>query len=174
VGTYLLRLEDLASGRIDKITVTGEEARNYELWIGGYPGADAGPLADIDGDGLENLLEYALGGDPTDGEDVPRPRATEDPENEGDLVFTYRRLREQNSGDGSGTTGDGYAISGISYTVQASDGLGGWSSAASALTMKPESAPTDNGDGTETIVLRFSPPLETDMRWFMRLQIQQE
>ena len=174
VGTYLLGLEDLASGRIDEVTVTVGDDRNYELWIGGYPVADAGPLADVDGDGLQNLLEYAFGGDPTDGENVPRPRVTQDPDHDGNLVFTYRRLREQNSGDGSGTTGDGYAIYGISYTVQASDGLSGWSSAARVLTMQPEGVPTDNGDGTETIVLRFIPPLEADTQWFMRLRIEQE
>lgn len=173
-GVYVLRLEDLASGRSDEITITVENERNFASWIAGYSVADAGPLADADGDGLPNLLEFALGGNPTDGEGVPRPKVVPDPVNEGDLIFNYRRLREESPGDGSGTMGDGYAIYGITYTVQASNALTGWAPASSLLTMQAVGPPSDNGDGTETISLRLTPPLVTGSQWFVRLQIAEE
>ncbi len=67
-GTYVLRLtatdgtasvfQDLA------VSVTGS---GYDTWIAGHPGAGAltGANDDPDHDGIPNLAEYALGGDPT-------------------------------------------------------------------------------------------------------------
>lgn len=173
-GVYLLRLEDLASGRFDEVSITVEDNRSYEQWIEGYEVVDAGPLADADGDGLQNLLEYALGGNPAHGGNTPQPKVSPDPLIAGDLLFTYRRLREENSGDSTGSTGDGYSLYGIRYTVQASDGLLEWSPASSIFAMQMEGPPVDNSDGTETITLRLSPPLETDLHWFVRLQIEQD
>lgn len=124
VGSYLLRLEDIDSGNFDEVTIAVEEVRNYQNWAGGYPLADNSPLADSDFDGLANLLEYALGGDPSAGGDEIGPSVSNDPAQPNDLLFSYRRLRESNSGDASGTTGDGYEIYGIRYVVEATDRLG--------------------------------------------------
>jgi hypothetical protein len=47
-------------------TVNGTAPSAYDTWAAGY-GVTNGLADDHDGDGLENLLEYALNGDPTNG-----------------------------------------------------------------------------------------------------------
>lgn len=172
-GTYVLRLET-AGGEVDEVTITVEAAQGYVQWIAGYPGINSDPLADPDFDGVSNLLEYATGGDPSVSGKEGGSSLVEDPGSTGELLFSYRRLREVTAGDGSGATGDGYSIYGINYTVQASENLTAWSSAASALAMQVEGTPTDNGDGTESVTVRLTPPVSSDAKWFVRLRVAQE
>ena len=174
VGTYQLRLVDLASGEFDEVEVVVEEARNFQNWIVDYALADQSQMGDSDGDGVSNLLEYAFGSDPSVAGDAILPVLVEDSGVAGDLLFSYRRLREANSGDGVGETGNGYQIDGVSYTVEASEGLGSWSPAAAAMMMQPAGVPSDNGDGTETVQVRLTPPTGDDIRWFVRLQISED
>jgi hypothetical protein len=173
-GSYVLRLEDLDSGRIDEVTIEVAEVRNYQTWADGYPLADDSPLVDSDFDGMPNLLEYAFGGDPMAFGDAVGPSVTRDPAQPGGLLFNYRRLRELNSGDASGATGDGYAIFGISYMVEATNNLGAWAPAATAMTMQVVGSPVDNGDGTESVQLKLTPPPGLEDRWFVRLQISEQ
>ncbi len=52
------------------LTVMTTAVSLYKAWISGYPtltGTDADPGADTDNDGVTNLMEYALGTDPTSG-----------------------------------------------------------------------------------------------------------
>lgn len=173
-GTYVLEIEALSSGLTDEVTVTVEPSQSYSNWVGGFTLPDSGRLADPDQDGFVNLLEYAFGGDPSVASAEVGPNLVEDSVTPGDLLFSYRRLRELNSGDGSGMTGDGYSIYGINYTVQASSELGSWAPASSVLTMQAEGIPVDNGDGTETVTLRLTPPSPADVRWFVRLRVGEE
>lgn len=173
-GTYVLRLTDQDSGRFDQVTILVEEARSYQQWIGDYTVTDPGPLVDSDLDGVANLLEYAFGGDPTVAGDLEGPTLSEDPAPTGDLIFSYPRLREQSSGDASGTTGEGYLIYGISYTVQASDTFGRWSTASSVLNVQLDAPPVDQGDGTELVRLRLTPPPGNTSQWFVRLRVTSE
>ena len=46
---------------------------SYGEWATALGDATSGPLADADGDGVPNLLEYTLGGDPNDSSSAPRP-----------------------------------------------------------------------------------------------------
>ena len=66
----------------------------YDLWATGAPynltGPDAAFDADPDGDGLDNGLEWILGGDPTSGTSSPVPTATTD--GLGNLTLTFTRL----------------------------------------------------------------------------------
>jgi hypothetical protein len=78
--------------------------------------ANSGTAADSfdhDGDGLVNLAEYALGGDPTLAADAPHPAMTllpAGPESTGDSIrFTFRRSRED-----------------VTYIVERSNNLHGW------------------------------------------------
>ena len=77
-GDYILRLSatDGTSTvfRDLSLTVTGSA---FVTWTGTQPwnGKDSAPLADADGDGLRNLAEYALGGDPTAPQTGKQPSA---------------------------------------------------------------------------------------------------
>ena len=171
-GLYVLEMEALDSGMVDEVVITVNPGQSYLQWIAGYSLDDSGPLVDSDQDGLVHLVEYALGGNPSGVQRSVRPTLVEAAGAPGDLLFSYRRLRELNSGDGSGNTGDGYSIYGINYTVQATTVLASWASASSILAMQVEGVPIDNGDGTETVTLRMTLPNAADDRWFLRLQIE--
>ena len=67
-----------------KITKPG-----YESWVAGFPGiGDPAPAADPDGDGISNLMEYVLGGDPRVSSTSILPTQTSDGTN---LVLSYKR-----------------------------------------------------------------------------------
>ena len=173
-GTYVLVLEALGSGLTGEVSISVEAVQSYHQWVGGFTLGDASLLADPDQDSLSNLMEYALGGDPSGTTSDVRPSLAEDPGTVDDLLFTCRRLRELNSGDGSGTMGDGYSIYGINYTVQATETLDNWSAASTVLTMQTEGSPIDNGDGTETVTLRLTPPAPIGTKWFIRLKVEED
>lgn len=66
----------------------------YDDWADGTfakPFTDTDPAVDFDLDGLSNLLEFVLGGDPTISEAGIAPTATD---TGGDLVFTFKRSDE--------------------------------------------------------------------------------
>ncbi|MGC6567170.1 MAG: PKD domain-containing protein [Akkermansiaceae bacterium] len=168
-GAYVIALE--ANGLSDQITVTVEDSQNYASWVTGFTLSDIDPLADPDLDGTNNLIEFATVSNPSDGSDNTRPVLSNDPGNPDDLLFSYRRIRPANAGDGSGQTGNGYAIYGINYTVEASTSLTGWQPAANVVTVTQEGPATDNGDGSETITLRLSPPANSGDQWFARLRV---
>ena len=177
VGTYVLSLET-ESGEVDEVIVFVEAAQGhtqgYAQWITAYSLIDEAPLADPDFDGACNLMEYATGGNPEEGGDAAISTLVEDPITPGDLLFTYRRLRGINPGDASGETGNGYSIYGLNYSVQASNNLTPWASATASLAMQVEGAPVDNGDGTESVMVRLTPPSTSNSGWFVRLRIEQE
>ena len=173
VGTHVLTLET-ESGEVDEVIVFVEARQGYAQWITAYSLIDEAVLADPDFDGVCNLMEYATGGNPEEGGDAAISTLVEDSITPGDLLFTYRRLRGINPGDASGDTGNGYSIYGLNYTVQASNNLNPWTSAATSLAMQVEGAPVDNGDGTESVMIRLTPPSTSNSDWFVRLRIEQE
>jgi len=76
----------------------------YNEWSQQYPGYDMSLLSDPDGDGLENLVEYAIGGDPivSDANSIAAHF-----ENSGaDFVYVYNRRLD-------------WEARGLSYAVQA-------------------------------------------------------
>jgi Zn-dependent metalloprotease/methionine-rich copper-binding protein CopC len=70
---------------------------------------DAADTADPDSDGLANLLEFALGGDPTDPSDPTGPAVGVSAESQLTLTFTPQR------------------VSGLTYIIEASPDLSDWS-----------------------------------------------
>ena len=59
------------------VDVSFEVVSAFSSWISGYSvGAASGPSDDPDADGLPNLLEYALGGQPDFAQSAPAPVAT--------------------------------------------------------------------------------------------------
>ena len=68
-----------------------ESPRTYEIWVAGYglEGTNALRSTDVESDGMENLLEYVLGGNPTNDDSaavMPTLEATLD-----SMKYVYRR-----------------------------------------------------------------------------------
>jgi hypothetical protein len=119
-------------------------------------GSDAAPGADTDGDGISQLVEFALGGDPgrSDPDILPELRLTDAAGDQFlELVLT-RPIGRQ----------------GICYTAQTTDQLSSWPSDSSGIA-DPSPPPDDNGDGTETLVYRRAQPVDDGSRGFLRITI---
>ena len=121
-------------------------------------GSVVGPLADPDGDGLPNLLEYALNRDPMTAESAPPCTvALEFNSTDGEtyLVLTFtRRL----------------APTDVSYTVEVSDDLSSWKSGPAYT---EELSATDDGDGlTETVRVRVKAPLSATSSQCVHLRVE--
>ena len=117
------------------------------------------PDADPDGDGLTNLMEYALGAFPEapsgSADRLPGVQAQPD----GDLRFTYRRQM---------------AATDLEYRVEVSDDLANWhhNGDGSGQTYTEEvGAPVFNGDGTETVSVRPTAAFSDAENLFFRLTV---
>ena len=104
----------------------------------------AANTADPDGDGLNNLLEYALNGTPTNAASAPFPTASLLPSPSSTLQITFHRARPATE---------------LTYTVQASSDLVTWTDLA-----------TNPGTVGQDVTVTDSPPTGTTRR-FMRLKI---
>jgi hypothetical protein len=116
--------------------------------------AVGGPLADPDGDGLANLLEYAFGlnpRSPDSAEGHPEPTIV-DVGGESYLALRYRESK---------------AAEGLEFKVEAADGLGNWLADAVLVEVN------DRGDYREN-VWRDSVPLSQAPRRFIRLRVNLE
>ena len=115
----------------------------------------SGDQADPDHDGLVNLIEYALQSDPHDAAAATPPlqaiMVNVEGENYQALSF-HRRI---------------YAAE-IQLQVEVSDALDAWHSGAPFTTQV--GAAMDNGDGTETVVMRSTKPYGSGTCEFLRLK----
>jgi glucose/arabinose dehydrogenase/regulation of enolase protein 1 (concanavalin A-like superfamily) len=116
-------------------------------------GADATDDADADVDGMDTLLEAALGGDPL-APDPERLPAAEIELVEGLPYLTSTYIRPKP------------AIPGISYVHRTSLSLADWQPAE----LVP-GYPLDHGDGTETVKVRSPVPMSEQARQFLRLEV---
>jgi hypothetical protein len=108
--------------------------------------------ADPDGDGLQNLMEYALGLEPKSPDRDLRPMGaiqTVDNQVYGTVTFRERLLAHE-----------------IAYTVETSANLLGWSAAS-----RPLGAAVQNGDGFQTVTFLDSVPLPDHAHRFLRLKV---
>lgn len=108
--------------RIDNLLITGSVPANaYDVWASSYglSGADAAATNDYDGDLWNNLLEYALGGNPTNGLDKGHPQSWG--QGVGNMVYVYPRRKASDLSYWLETstnlvsnvwTNSGYAVSG--------------------------------------------------------------
>ena len=172
-GTYVLNLEAIHGGEtyVDPVTITVDPVPDFPTWISGFSLTEIDPLADPDGDGWGNLMEFSAGSDPDDATSQAVAELTLDPTTSPGLLFSYRRLRALLPSHATGATGDGYQLYGITYMVEASDDPNDWQPASAELAMQVVGSPVDNGDGSETVTVRLIPPAENDRRWFVRLSV---
>ena len=126
----------------------------FENLYGLNPFAAADALSDPDLDGLTCLEECAYGSDPTDPASANRPSALEVP----DSGSTYLALRYIRS----------MGLTTTEITAAVSVDLLSWDSDSSNTTIFDI---TDNGDGTETVVLRRTTPISDAPKDFMRLEV---
>lgn len=91
----------------------------------------SGPTADADADGLPTLAEYLLGGAPKEADLDRLPIVSR---SEGLLAVSYTRVQ---------------GLSNITAELEVSDDLDSWETG-----LATEVSVTDNGDGTETVLLR--------------------
>lgn len=148
-----------AIGDSSAITTSATTHPTLEDWRLIHFGTDlnngnAANTADLDADQINNLLEYALGGDPTspDRSILPRQTLTQE-QNERYLELSFSRP--------SGTNG-------LTYTVHTTTDLSNWPNDNSGV-----NSPSiiNHNNGTETWTYRRTAPLEESERAFMRLTI---
>jgi len=105
--------------------------------------------ADASGDGIPNLIKYALGLDPRTNSQNGLPSVGLD----GDFAtITFQRLKK---------TAD------LTLTVESSSDLNNWAAGSVQIST------TDNGDGTESVTFRTTAPSVAEPRQFLRLKIEQ-
>lgn len=168
-GTYKVRL--LASNgtiqTFDDLNLTVTPSTSLETWQSTqFPtdptGVASQPLADPDGDGWCNLLEFAQGGNPNNSDNMTKgiqsSNGTSGP------LFSFRRR----TGSGTGSTESGYTVDGITYTLKASPTLSSanWQSGSSVI--QQVGTPVNNGDGTETVTVRI---LGSNQTSFIKMEV---
>lgn len=136
--------------------VFDEPALPLADWQASFGLAGTDPAADTDRDGLADLLEYALGGDPTDAADRPAPTLA-------DGGFRFRHLP---------------ARTGAECVVEASTDLQSWSPLATiraaGLPAEVAAGFTLASDGGDPAMLTLTPaPPPAGPRSFVRLRVHQ-
>lgn len=150
-STLFIRARDLR-GMVEErsMVLRIEEMDPWLAWQStvAWDGEDPGLLADADKDGVSNLIEYALGGDPLVPERVPLANMVRDGDK---LRFTFRRIADPQ----------------LLYEVQAADHPG--VSPASWQTVW-SSTGQDNAAGMATVEETLAEPFPGSR--FLRLKIQ--
>ncbi|MFT5837299.1 MAG: hypothetical protein ACI9ZV_000803 [Candidatus Azotimanducaceae bacterium] len=151
---FFVRINALASAieaEIPDLTTLSEWKIDHSLY-----GADADNNADTDLDGISQLLEFALGGDPnvSDISIQPTHTLTEDGGN------TYVELtitRPKN-------------LQGITYTPLTATDLSSWPSDSTGI-VDDTPTPSDNGNGTETLIYRRGQAVAGTGQAFIRIEV---
>jgi hypothetical protein len=121
----------------------------YELWLQNHPtltGNQTLPLADPDGDGMVNLLEYALGSSPENSSSGSLPVAAP-------------------SGDHLTLSFTPHKTAGLRYIIEASSDLSNWSEQTDITALLSEGQPYIHQDSAN---------LSTNPRRFLRLRVIQQ
>ncbi len=118
-------------------------------------GGDADDDADTDGDGIPQLMEFALGGDPNsnDRSILPTMKMTED----GDTFLEMTVTRP-------------IGLTGVVYVPQTNTGLSLWPTDDAGVDDSPDIS--DNLDGTEDVTYRRTQAISGSVHAFMRLRVE--
>jgi hypothetical protein len=134
-GNYVLRLTATGTTTVsDQVLVTAAES--YDAWsvrtLGSVDPLIVGMIRDPDRDGLQNILEYALGLNPANGSQAGLPVASRAG---GFLTLTYQR----------------YAGSGVTYLVEVSNDLVSWSSTSVTESMTSATGTMQTWSAVDTV-----------------------
>jgi hypothetical protein len=137
-----------------------EPTTDYSDWQtanfgpGTPPGS--GELDDADFDGYENLLEYAFASDPNDGASFAKIEALL--VTDGAEQFPAVRYTRASG------------LPDVTFTVQSSTALDTWESGETATVQVGTTVA--NGDGTETVTVRSTTPVDPQAKSFLRVMVQ--
>ena len=94
--TVLVTAQDGTTTRTYTVSVTraASAENSYQSWIAGFNAIGQSPADDSDNDGVSNLLEYVLSGDPTKTSSQILPTVTKSGSS---LVFRFNRLAESSA-----------------------------------------------------------------------------
>jgi len=169
LGSYVkYTAPTIANGKVyaptgaNRFVVYGLLTAPYQLWRqANFTSAEltnssiSGDLADPDGDGIPNLMEYALGLNPKVPDLSGLPIASvQNLECTNYLTIAYKQVLYNTD---------------ISYTVQVSSDLVTWNSGPGFTA--PIGPPVDNGNGTETWTVQDTVPFDSTSARFIRLKI---
>ena len=135
-------------------TPGGSDGLTFVTWAASHGGV-TDPAADPDGDGLNNLLEYAFVGDPSVGSTAPQPAAqiidlTVNGNSTHYLTVTFRGRTDSSD---------------LGYHVELSEDLSIWTPGAILVSMKSQ------GDGTAIYIWRLPQPLPAHAHSFVRVRV---
>jgi hypothetical protein len=140
-----------------QVTAAIPDPQTYTGWKIDYSlyNADANDDADPDSDGIENLLEFALGGNPgVNNRSILPVRAIVEDSGSSYLELSFTRPK---------------GLSEITYTVQTTTELATWPADGSGV--NPNPVIVDNGNGTETLTYRRTQAVDANARAFIRLKV---
>lgn len=144
-ATEMSELEDFLHARY-----IGGSSGSFADWIAGFdlPVDKRGPADDASGDGIENLLKYAIGLNPTEATPVGLP--TLSVEDAGENTFLVLGVQKNpDAGD-------------VTYIVEGSTDLVEWSA---------DPAEVELEEDAESLLARFTVPLEEAPKAFLRLRV---
>jgi uncharacterized repeat protein (TIGR03803 family) len=143
-------------------TITFSRYAPFGEWSSAHSltGSNTGPSDDYDGDGIANLLEYALGASPTTATNSPLPattNATNPSDGEHYLTLSYRRRIVPGT---------------LTYRLQRSTTLASWEDIP-GIGLEQIGPPAPTGDGImEVVTFRVHPSMEDSATpWFTRLRV---
>lgn len=160
------------TGQIKLVINTSQSP--YQAWAAGAPnnlaGQDALPGADPDGDGVKNIVEFALGGDPKSGSaNGPSLAKVQNAPTTPALTLTIATRTGTTFDTGSGARTA--AKDGVTYTVQAGTDLAVWTATVTevtpALTAGLPAAPS----GYEYHTFKTAGPVSSIPKDFMRVKV---
>ncbi len=142
----------IAGITFDLITATG-----YDEWTIGNPTLnDTSPSGDPDNDGISNLLEYVLNGDPTSAGDDILPKAEVNGNN---FIFSFTRL--------ASSAEDTTQVFQYTSTIESDD----WTDINITEPQHLEVAIGNEVNGLEPVTITISKDVEIDKKLFGRLKV---
>ncbi len=161
-GTAFAAITGLPPGFTISYDLTNKQIKlvkpaSYESWIGGYTVSDPAATADPDADGLANIIEYVLGGDPSRSSSNLSPTLNYTTQ---ELTYTFPRR-------------DASETANLTLTVEAGSDLISWPETfnigADSASSSPGVVIAENGTGADIITVTI--PVATSTRKFVRLKV---
>ena len=126
------------------VEVTAAVPDPFDAWLSGFdftviPSADLTAAGDPDGDGENNLMEFALDGDPTTGRASGKVRVRIEPV-EGDLALVLT-LPALDGAVFSGSPAKSATVGNVAYTVEGSNGLSVFNQGVTEFPASPDGMP---------------------------------